>query len=98
MKQALAAAALTLLVSVGFFLWNKGARQVNEGTLAVLNNLKMPLGILASLVLLGERTAYVRLLIGLILMGGAALLCDRPGRLIPAGGDDRTPQHPSPGS
>ncbi|HNQ89061.1 MAG TPA: EamA family transporter [Verrucomicrobiota bacterium] len=65
---------------VGFFLWNKGARLVNEGTLAVLNNVKIPLGILASLILLGERTDYVRLLIGLTLMGGAALLCERRGR------------------
>lgn len=37
-----------------FFWWNKGATQVNAGTLAVLNNLKIPLGILVSLVVFGE--------------------------------------------
>jgi drug/metabolite transporter (DMT)-like permease len=30
---------------VGFFLWNRGAVQVNTGTLAVFNNLKLPLGV-----------------------------------------------------
>jgi drug/metabolite transporter (DMT)-like permease len=47
-----------------FFLWNLGARKVNEGTLAVMNNLKIPVGVIASLVLLRESTDYFRLLIG----------------------------------
>jgi drug/metabolite transporter (DMT)-like permease len=47
-----------------FFLWNLGARKVNEGTLAVMNNLKIPVGVIASLVLLRESTDYIRLLIG----------------------------------
>jgi drug/metabolite transporter (DMT)-like permease len=47
-----------------FFLWNLGARKVNEGTLAVMNNLKIPVGVIASLALLRERTDYLRLLIG----------------------------------
>jgi drug/metabolite transporter (DMT)-like permease len=65
-----------------FFLWNKGARFVNEGMLAIMNNLKIPLGIIASLILLGERTDYARLVLGFGLMAGAAYLCDRPsGRL-----------------
>jgi drug/metabolite transporter (DMT)-like permease len=62
-----------------FFLWNKGARFVDEGILAILNNLKIPLGILASLILLGESTDYLRLVIGFGLMAGAAYLCERPG-------------------
>jgi drug/metabolite transporter (DMT)-like permease len=33
----------------GFFLWNRGALQVNAGTLAVFNNLKLPLGVGCSL-------------------------------------------------
>ena len=66
---------------VCFFLWNKGARFVNEGMLAIMNNLKIPLGILASLILLGESTDYLRLVIGFGLMVGAAYLCERPGYL-----------------
>lgn len=66
-----------------FFLWNKGARFVNEGMLAIMNNLKIPLGIVASLILLGEKTDYLRLVIGFALMVGAAYLCERPGR-VPA--------------
>ncbi len=67
---------------VCFFLWNKGARFVNEGMLAIMNNLKIPLGIIASLILLGESTDYLRLVIGFALMVGAAYLCERPPRLF----------------
>jgi drug/metabolite transporter (DMT)-like permease len=49
---------------LGFFLWNLGARKVNEGMLAVMNNLKIPIGVIASLIILHETTDYVRLLIG----------------------------------
>lgn len=39
------------LISSGlaFFLWNQGARRVKAGTLAVANNLKIPLGLIVSL-------------------------------------------------
>ncbi len=47
-----------------FFLWNLGARKVNEGILAVMNNLKIPVGVIASLMVLQESTDYPRLLIG----------------------------------
>jgi drug/metabolite transporter (DMT)-like permease len=68
---------------VCFFLWNKGARFVNEGMLAIMNNLKIPMGIVASLVLLGESTDYLRLIVGFGFMVGAAYLCERPGH-VPA--------------
>jgi len=51
-----------------FFLWNLGARRVNEGTLAVMNNLKIPVGVVASLMILQESTNYLRLLIGCALL------------------------------
>jgi drug/metabolite transporter (DMT)-like permease len=54
-----------------FFLWNYGARKVNEGTLAVMNNLKIPIGVVASLVILQESTNYLRLLIGCVLLAMA---------------------------
>jgi drug/metabolite transporter (DMT)-like permease len=49
---------------VGFLLWNSGARLVNAGALAVMNNLKVPLGVGFALVLFGEQTHLVRLLAG----------------------------------
>lgn len=56
---------------IGFFLWNAGARRVNAGTLAVFNDLKIPLGVAVSLLVFGERTDLVRLLLGgfVILLG-----------------------------
>jgi drug/metabolite transporter (DMT)-like permease len=47
-----------------FFLWNLGARRVNEGMLAAMNNLKIPVGVIASLLILRETTNYARLLAG----------------------------------
>jgi len=47
-----------------FFLWNLGARKVNTGALAIFNDLKVPLSILVSLVVFGEQTNLVKLLIG----------------------------------
>lgn len=38
-----------------FFLWNVGARRVNAGTLAAFNNAKVPLAVLASVFVFGER-------------------------------------------
>jgi carboxylate/amino acid/amine transporter len=53
---------------LGFFLWNIGARRVSSGTLAVFNNLKIPLGILVSVFFFGETADWLRLL------GGGALM------------------------
>jgi drug/metabolite transporter (DMT)-like permease len=54
-----------------FFLWNLGARRVNEGALAVMNNLKIPIGVIASLVILKETTDYARLIMGCFLFAVA---------------------------
>ena len=67
-----------------FFLWNLGARRVGEGTLAVMNNLKIPVGIVASLLLLGEPTDPARLVSGCVLFG-AALWVNGRGRGEPEG-------------
>jgi drug/metabolite transporter (DMT)-like permease len=53
-----------------FFLWNLGARKVNTGALAIFNDLKVPLSILVSLLVFGEKANLVRLLIG----GGIVVL------------------------
>lgn len=60
-----------------FFLWNKGAKSVNEGMLAIMNNLKIPLAIIASLIILKENTNLIRLIWGTGLMFGAVYLNDR---------------------
>jgi drug/metabolite transporter (DMT)-like permease len=51
-----------------FFLWNKGATQVNAGTLAAFNNAKIPLGIAASILVFGEKADIGRLVAGGALM------------------------------
>jgi drug/metabolite transporter (DMT)-like permease len=49
---------------LGFYWWNKGAREVSNGTLALMNNLKVPLGVACSLVVFGEQADLRRLLFG----------------------------------
>lgn len=70
---------LGLLASgLGFFFWNKGATMVNPGTLAVFNNLKIPLAVAASLLLqpLGEED-YARLVAGTAIMMLAVVMAER---------------------
>jgi drug/metabolite transporter (DMT)-like permease len=64
---------------LGFFLWNVGARRVDAGTLAVFNDLKVPLATVVSLVFFGEHANLLSLLIGGGL-GGMALWVNRVGR------------------
>lgn len=47
-----------------FFWWNIGAERVNAGTLAAMNNVKMPLAVLVSLTLFHEKADLLRLIIG----------------------------------
>lgn len=49
---------------ISFFLWNIGARKVNAGTLAIFNDLKIPLAVFVSLVVFGEKTNILALMIG----------------------------------
>lgn len=64
---------------LGFFLWNVGATRVNPGTLAVMNNAKVPLGVACSLLFFGERASSPWLLLAsLAIMGGAVWLAERP--------------------
>jgi drug/metabolite transporter (DMT)-like permease len=68
-KQAIILLYLGVIASgLGFFLWNIGARRVSSGTLAVFNNLKIPLGILVSVFFFRETADWPRLL------GGGALM------------------------
>jgi drug/metabolite transporter (DMT)-like permease len=53
-----------LASGICFFLWNFGARRSRAGTLAVLNNLKIPLGVACSLLFFGESADVPSLLVG----------------------------------
>lgn len=63
---------------LGFFMWNRGSRAVSTGVLAVMNNAKIPLGIVASVVMLSEATDWLRLTAGLALMALALVVAWRP--------------------
>jgi drug/metabolite transporter (DMT)-like permease len=71
-------AYLGILASgVGFFLWNYGATRVNTGTLAVFNNVKVPLGVVCSLIFFGEQPASIpRLLVSLALLLVAVVVAE----------------------
>jgi len=64
---------------VAFFLWNAGARRTGDGTVAVLNNVKVPLAILVSWVVfesLPSGAHLARTLIALGLIGAALWIAD----------------------
>jgi len=49
---------------LGYFLWNRGATQVDSGILAIMNNAVVPLGLIVNLLLWGKEVNYATLLIG----------------------------------
>ena len=57
---------------VGFFLFNAGARRTDVGALAIFNNVKIPLAVLASVLIFGDPVNWLRLLIGGVIIGGGA--------------------------
>lgn len=62
---------------LGFFLWNRGATQVRPGTLAAMNNAKVPLAVASSLLLFGEQIDVPRLLAGGALLALAVWVAER---------------------
>jgi drug/metabolite transporter (DMT)-like permease len=63
----------TMVSGLSYFLWNTGARRVPAGALAVMNNLKIPLGVAVSLLVFGERASLPGLLAGGVLIGAALI-------------------------
>jgi drug/metabolite transporter (DMT)-like permease len=53
---------------IGFFLWNYGAKLTNIGSLAIFNNLKIPLGISVSILFFEETANFWNLFIGGLLV------------------------------
>jgi len=64
----------TFASGICFFIWNYGARKVDTGALAIFNDLKIPLAILVSLVVFGEKTNLVSLLSGGAIIGASLVL------------------------
>ncbi len=62
---------------VGFFLWNMGAVRVNPASLAVFNNLKIPIATVISIVVFGEAAALDRLIPGLAVLLGSLVWAER---------------------
>lgn len=65
-----------LASGVGFFLWNVGATRVTAGTLAVMNNAKVPLAVAVALIFFGEQAHLPSLCASLALMGLAVWLAE----------------------
>lgn len=65
-----------LATGLGLFGWNLGATKVGTGTLAVSNNLLIPLAVLVSLLIFGESAPIERLVLSLVLMVAALVLAD----------------------
>ncbi|WP_221029023.1 EamA family transporter [Actomonas aquatica] len=67
----------TLASGVGFFLWNLGATKVSTGTLAVFNNLKIPLGVVVALLVFHEAVSLPHLAVSFALMALALYLTEK---------------------
>lgn len=58
----------SIATGLGFFLWNAGATRVSTVTLAVFNNLKIPIAALIAIFVFREEASYAKLLPGLCAM------------------------------
>jgi len=75
MRQTLTLLYLGVVASgICFFLWNFGAKRVNAGALAILNNLKVPLAVACSLVFFHEQGNIPKLFVGGVIILTALFL------------------------
>ena len=64
-KQIISLLYLGLIpTGLGFWMWNRGSINVKYSTLAVMNNLKIPLGVLFSIFIFNEKIVTTNFLIG----------------------------------
>jgi drug/metabolite transporter (DMT)-like permease len=76
-SQSLTLLYLGVLASgAGFFFWNVGATRTPAGTLAVMNNAKIPLAVACSLLFFGEEADLARLAVSLALLAAAVWLAE----------------------
>lgn len=62
---------------VGFFLWNRGSKLVKSSTLAIMNNLKIPFGVLFSIILFQEKIDVLNFLIGSFIIFLAIIIMNK---------------------
>jgi drug/metabolite transporter (DMT)-like permease len=48
----------------GYFFWNKGVTKVNTGSLAIMNNALIPVGLIINLVIWNKEADIKKILIG----------------------------------
>ena len=48
----------------GYYFWNKGVVSVNAGSLAIMNNALIPLGLIVNLVIWNKEADIMKILIG----------------------------------
>ena len=54
---------------LGFFFWNRGATQVDAGTLGIMNNALIPAGLLVNLLIWNQQADLLRLGLGGAVIG-----------------------------
>ncbi len=59
---------------IGFWLWNKGAEKVKYSTLAIMNNLKIPLGVIFAIFIFHEKINLFCFIAGSIVIFAAILI------------------------
>jgi len=58
----------TIASGLGFFLWNYGVTKVEVGSIAILNNLKIPIGVAFAVIILNESIDYFQLVVGTLII------------------------------
>ena len=59
---------------LGFYLWNRGALLVSSGTLAVMNNLVIPLGLIIEIIIFSKVINLETFLIGTLIIIGTIIM------------------------
>lgn len=70
---------------LGYLGWNLGAKMVNTGQLAAMNNTLIPAGILVNFVFWGRETDWLRLLVGATVIVAAVMVAGAARRQTEAG-------------
>ena len=71
---------ILLIGGIGFFGWNVGATKVTASTLAVFNNLKIPLAVAVALLVFEESAHLPRLALCGAFMAAAIYVAESPRR------------------
>ncbi len=67
----------TIASGAGYFLWNKGACQVNAGVLAIMNNVLIPMGLIVNVLIWNREEDLGRLLIGGLIIAASLWLNEK---------------------